>query len=427
MTERGRLMLGLPYAALAALLIAPAVLAAGVTGSWRPAGSMASDRSGHTATLLNDGMVLVTGGVTSANSITADAELYDPVRNSWTEAPPMHSPRLGHTAIRLDDGRVLVVGGITTQANNNDPEAALASAELYDPAGQSWSAAAPMPTAAIQPALALLPDSRVVVAGGSSDGSLGLASAAVYDPVANRWTAAPKMATARRGPAALLLHSGKVLVAGGAPSDQDGSLDSAELYDPTANRWSPAPSMTSVHAHAMSAVLPDGTALVTGGVDFQGGFGISVLGTDLYDPAQNRWSQGPPLQVGRASGAGALLSNGLFLAVGGYRVRGGVQAQSTGELYDPAAKRWTQLPPMADSRTSATVTALRGGGALVAGGTRQSAAELFAFATAAAERTQPATLGDAWSESRYLLLLTALLAAAAVGQATWRHLSQPRG
>ena len=424
MAGRKRAVSGVWLACSAALLMIPTVLAAGISGSWRPAGSMASDRSGHSATLLNDGTVLVTGGVTSANAITAEAERYDPVRNTWANAPPMHSPRLGHTAIRLDDGRVLVAGGLAAFPNNNDPAVALASAELYDPAGQSWSAAAPMPAAAIQPTLTLLPDSRVLVAGGSSDGSLGLASAAVYDPVANRWTATPRMATPRRGPAALLLHSGKVLVAGGAASDQDGSLDTTELYDPTANRWSVARSMTGVHAHALSAVLSDGTALVAGGVDFQGGFGISVLGTDLYDPTQNSWTHGPPLRVGRASGAGALLGNGLFVAVGGYRVRSGVQAQSTGELFDPATKSWTQLPPMADSRTSATVTALRGGGALIAGGTRQNATELLTFATAAAEPTRPATVMDVFGANRYLLLLTALLAVAAIAQVAWRQFRQ---
>lgn len=409
-------------AGLAVVMIVPEALAAGLSGSWRPAAPMMSDRSGHTATLLSDGTVLVTGGVTSANATTAEAELYDPVRNTWTTTSPMSSARLGHAAIRLDDGRVLVVGGLAAIPNNNDPALALASAELYDPAGQSWSAAAPMPYATIQPTITVLSDSRVLVAGGSSDGNVGVAGAAVYDPNANRWAAAPNMSSPRRGPAAMLLRGGRVLVAGGASSDQDGSLDTAELYDPVANHWSPAASMRSAHAHALSAVFADGTALVAGGVDFQGGYGISVLATDLYDPAQNAWSLGPPLHVGRASGAGALLSNGLYLAVGGYRVRAGVQPQSSSELYDPAARRWTQQPPMAGARTSATVTALRAGGALIAGGTRQNDTERFAFAPAAAGPTQPSTISDVFAANRYILVLTALLALAVVGQMAWRRL-----
>jgi hypothetical protein len=423
MTGRERVVAGAATACFGALLIAPLVTAAGVAGSWQPAGSMASDRSGHTATRLNDGTVLVTGGVTSTNTITAEAELFIPARNTWAPTAPMHTARLGHTAIRLEDGRVLVVGGLGSFPANNDPTRALASAELYDPADQSWSPAASMPAAAIQPTLTLLDDGRILVAGGSPDGSLGQATAALYEPGTNHWTAAPNMATPRRGPAGLLLRSGKVLVAGGAASDQDGSLDSTEVFDPIANRWSPGPSMNSAHAHALSAVFSDGTAMVAGGVDFQGGFGISVAATDLYDQAANSWSKGPPLNAGRASGAGALLSNGLFLAVGGFRLRAGVQALSSGELFDPGAKRWTLLPPMSTSRTSATVTPLRGGGALIAGGTRVNETELLTFASAAAaEPTQPTTVGDLWSQNRYLLLVTALLAVVAVAQVAWRQL-----
>jgi len=78
----------------------------------------------------------------------------------------------------------------------------------------------------------LLPDGRVLVAGGSPDSVLAgggplltLASAELYDPIRRSWTAAASMDESRFGFAAVLLEDGTVLVAGGWPA-------SAELYDP---------------------------------------------------------------------------------------------------------------------------------------------------------------------------------------------------
>jgi hypothetical protein len=81
--------------------------------------------SGHTATLLRDGRVLVTGGSDADRAVTS-AELYDPASGTWSTTEDMLTPRAAHTATLLLDGRVLVMGGY-------DGIDALASAELYDP------------------------------------------------------------------------------------------------------------------------------------------------------------------------------------------------------------------------------------------------------------------------------------------------------
>jgi hypothetical protein len=415
-----RPLLAVSAALLAATAVVPA-LAASVTGSWRAAGAMSSERvSGQTADLLGNGTVLVTGGQNVAGVITAATEIFQPVDGSWTQGPAMGSPRLGHSSLRLDDGRLLVIGGISDfGANTQTP---MPSAEIYDPGARSWAGTGPMPTAVLQPAAVLLPDSRVLIAGGSLDGRVGTAAVQVYDPPTNLWTAARPMSTARRGPALLLLQNGKVLVAGGAVDTANGSLATAELYDPAANAWSPAPSMSAPHAHGLFTLLSDGKAFVAGGVDFQGGNAVSVTATDVYDPAGNIWTAMSPLRSGRAVGAGALLGNGLYIALGGYRIRAGVAAQATDELYDPSTGRWALLPPMADARAGASVVALAGNRALAVGGSRVNDAEMFSAGSTVAGGAGSGARAVAGSTTNQLLLAGLALLVIAVGaQALWRR------
>src|SRR5207249_3733005 len=102
--------------------------------SWSPVGAMTVARFRHTATLLEDGRVLVAGGM-GAGGPLASSELFDPSSNSWQPGPAMNAARARHTATLLPDGRVLVAGG--------EGAATLASAEIYDPAANRWTATAP--------------------------------------------------------------------------------------------------------------------------------------------------------------------------------------------------------------------------------------------------------------------------------------------
>src|SRR3989442_7983198 len=82
--------------------------------SWVATGSMSVERVGHTATLLTDGRVLVTGGLTPAGTVTPTAELYDPAATNWTVTGSMNDGRAGHTATLLTEGVGLLAGCPTT-------------------------------------------------------------------------------------------------------------------------------------------------------------------------------------------------------------------------------------------------------------------------------------------------------------------------
>src|SRR6202035_97654 len=106
------------------------------TGSWSTAGSMSTSRSYHSATLLPSGKVFVAGGYTGgfSSAVLASTELFDPAKNTWSAAAPMLKPHAAHAATLLKSGKVLVVAGRSTGGDSN-------AAELYDPVSNSWSSA----------------------------------------------------------------------------------------------------------------------------------------------------------------------------------------------------------------------------------------------------------------------------------------------
>src|SRR3954454_12739133 len=127
--------LGAALATMVALALAGAAQAA-----WSPVGALTSGRYNHTATLLNDGHVLVAGG---SNSGALDsAQVYDPQKNTWSSAAKMTVARAGQAAVRLDSGKVLVAGGVTAGGGTYT-----ASAEIYDPIAGTWTAVGNMNTA----------------------------------------------------------------------------------------------------------------------------------------------------------------------------------------------------------------------------------------------------------------------------------------
>jgi hypothetical protein len=229
---------------------------------------MSARRQFHTATRLADGRVLIAGGANEDAYLTflATAEIFDPATGDFTPTGSMKDARENHTATLLPDGRVLVAGGDRPGRGVVQPY--LAGAEIYDPATGEWTATGSLLTARASATATLLGDGRVLVAGGSgfvaaavSETATALAAAELFDPKTGQFTSASSMTQARAGHTATLLAGGRVLLVAGS-SDQR----SAELYEPASGRFV-ATGSTGVPVFDHTAtLLADGRVLIAGGV-----------------------------------------------------------------------------------------------------------------------------------------------------------------
>jgi hypothetical protein len=203
------------------------------TGSWTRTGDMTMARTFHSATLMPDGTVLVVGGYGENDKPYESAELYDPRTGLWTliDSPmaaikrdPGHAE---HAAVLLPDGTVLIVGAYSLVDD--------VLAEVYDPRTGRWTATGPMLADGTRWTATLLPDGMVLVAGGQANTSVegqdpAIAIAQLYDPATNSWIEAAHLKLARRYHTATLLLDGSVLVAGGIGNPDPAR--SSEIYDP---------------------------------------------------------------------------------------------------------------------------------------------------------------------------------------------------
>ena len=331
---------------------------ASVLGSWSALPAMGAGRGYQTATLLPNGKVLVVAGSQSIR-ILASAELYDPQTRKWSSAGTLRMPRSLHTATLLKSGKVLVVGGSPVQPFYLG---SMATAELYDPQTNSWALAASMHTPRSFHTATLLDDGRVLVVGGieASNEVTGkvLASAELYDPVTDSWTAAAPMTVARAKHTATLLADHRVLVIGGTGADYyafSGYFPTVEIYDPATQSWSPAASMNYARLNATGTLLPDGRVLVVGDD------GVNEGTAEIFDPRSNRWLLVPDSGVGRAEHVAVALRTGAVLVAGGI-------GQTSAQLFDWRGNAWSSAGTLTVIRASATGTVLNDGQVLVTGG-----------------------------------------------------------
>jgi len=243
-------------------------------------------RFGHTATRLDDGRILIVGGmrrITTVPEILDTAEIFDPKTGTHRSiigpggrTQVLNAGRAFHTATKLRSGNVLITGGIGTVDNK---WSSLRSSEIFDvqsetfPGGSSWIGILGAGRAN-HTATMLTTSGKVLVVGGTiySEGNLvGYSdSAEVYDPTSNKWTPANNtMASARAFHTATELDpnadQGKVLVTGG--SDATGPLKSIEIFDPSSSQFYPNvdPLMSVNRAHHCAVRLQNGDVLVAGG------------------------------------------------------------------------------------------------------------------------------------------------------------------
>ena len=345
-------------------------------GTFTATGSMITPRWGHTATLLNNGKVLIAGGqatdIPSSTPPLATAELYDPATGTFADAGKMTEPRIGHTAALLPDGRVLIAGGwnglffspaegspeiydpstnrfTSTGSKFADQSARAAtllnsgkvlitgplahslcgstvtepSSELYDPAMGTFSPTGGAPAISYcDPIPALLPNGRVLIVPGNGD-----SLAEIYDPATGFFNVTGWVNSFSIGGTATLLTTGKALVTLTAP-DCDGTLDHTALYDPATGQFTAAATMAYGACRPKGVTLSDGKVLIAGG-SFAGPH------SQVYDPASGAFMATGDMASGHTGHTATLLNDGTVLIAGGLQNPQDHVAVTVAELYQP--------------------------------------------------------------------------------------------
>lgn len=355
-----------------------------VTGHWQSLTNLSDVRGSTTAVRLTDGRVLVVGGGVGAVPL-AGTDIFTPATSTWSSGGTLHQARRGNESVLLRDGRVLTAGGVAGST-------VLSSVEIWSPSTGAWTLAAPLHTARFNEILIALPDGRVLAAGGLDSTSINtLSSAEIYDPAADTWTVLPQgLLQSRTDAGAVMLGGGRVLIAGGysQATSNPNPLNETEIFDSAANVFARGPSMTENRADLTLTALNNGQVIAAGGYS-----STSTLNSaELYDPSTSTWSEITGMHQERERASASALSNGSVLVSGGESatVTGGTTGSrtslSTAELYQPSSHQWLETPAMKCPRSSQAQVTLTDGSALVVGGdgafpgqppSPQSCAELF--------------------------------------------------
>jgi len=337
------------------------------TPAFIPTGSMSVARSEHTATLLNDGRVLIVGG-SDAEGYLDLAEIFDPITGKFSTTGKLHAPRTCHAATALADGRVLVIGGWVKSGR-------AAQAEIFDPKTESFSLTRQVSSATCGATATTLGDGRVLVAGGRDvDGNEPMSEAVIFDPATNGLTGTRTMMTEPRSRhTATLLPDGRVLLAGTDPSGSgaEGPHATAELFDPATGTFTATGRMAAGRSDHTATLLPNGRVLIAGGA----GPGDRAS-AELYDPTNGTFTLTGEMTERRSRQSATGLGDGRVLIAGGLS-RG---VLSYAELYDPTSGAFAPAGWMAGPRTAHDAAALPDGRVLITGG--DSSQQNSAIATA---------------------------------------------
>lgn len=314
-------------------------------------GQMLSPRSGHTATLLPNGKILIAGGMRRNQDFYKSAELFDPATGKFQPTGEMSVGRVGHIAVLLRTGKVLVAGGWVGRGGTDE-------AELYDPATGKFQTISKMTTRRGRPSATVLDDGDILIAGGEERDSEPLASAEVFHVKTLSFHSTGAMHHARISHTATLLNNGRVLIAGGYAGSVSAS---SELYDPKTGTFTETGALTIARCKHTAGLLPDGRVLIAGGSDDRGWNG-NLNSAEIYDPHSGTFAPAATMNDSRFK----LPDEAVQLASGRLLIAGGSKKV---EVFDPAtAKFLAAHGELSDAWHFMTETRLRDGGVLLAGG-----------------------------------------------------------
>lgn len=372
MTRTQKLRRILPVLAVLSLAaFAPTAQAGTAYDTFTATGNLKTSRAFPLTTVLPNGKVLIASGLGENFALNTTTEIYNPATGTTAASGALRRSHGWGTATLLPTGKVLLVGGFSNIWTRETLQlmTMTATAELYDPAtGKSTSTESLMKGRALATAT-LLPGGKVLIAGGldmwmlGSSSPAGLASAEIYNPKTGQFTPTGDMTEARWGATAALLPNGKVLIAGGG--DQETGLTTgvatAEIYNPATGKFTATGSLKTPRTAGTATTLPNGKILITGGE----GFGTVAHATaELYNPATGTFAYTGSLHEARSWTTATLLANGKVLIAGG---GGDTGALKLVELYNPATGTFELTGSLTATHGNGAAALLQNGKVLILG------------------------------------------------------------
>ena len=329
----------------------------------------------HTATLLEDGSVLIVGGI-GFNGVHKQTDRYLPEERRFVPGPSLSTARMQHAATLLPSGKLLVSGGYDVSAPGTQFDPVFKSTEIYDPATAKFTAGSEMWFPRRHHVATLLKDGRVLITGGIQLRGTGFGASGnteMYDSARDQFVMGQRMVESGRWlHTATLLTDGRVLIAGGRSNNCSAnceifSLNTAEIFDPSTGTFSPTGSLNIGRFGHSATLLPDGRVMALGGTTTEDiGPSQQVQTAEVYDPATGKFHFLGYTALGRGLHALTLLNNGRYLLVGGYNQND--SPTGTSEFFDSVARAAAPGPDMSDWRIRATAVRLNSGEVLIIGG-----------------------------------------------------------
>ena len=300
-------------------------------GTWEQKANMPTSRSGFTTCVVNGKIFAIGGYVDGLGDLSlSTVEMYDPKTDTWERKADMPTPRTD-AATSVVDGKIYAIGGTALSRfevdfllRNNEiirlrrwkPED-LSTVEMYDPATDTWTPRADMPTP--RNTSACVVDGKIYAIGGTSSEMepFRLDTVEVYDPATNTWAKGKNMNRARAG-AAVSVVDGKIYVMGGAGlpmimNHPGPFLSSIEVYDPQRNNWTEVGDMPTAKSGHTTSVI-NGKIYVMGGYFWNQGQPTTNFKTiEIYHPRTGRWTQKPDMPVARIGHKAEVINGDIYI------------------------------------------------------------------------------------------------------------------
>ncbi len=354
-------------------------------GNIEHVGSMLQPRFNHTATTLQSGKVLVTGGTETGYDSLNSPEIFNPESRKFNSIEPMKDRRMRHTSTLLPSGKVLIAGGY--QGNgyghpsgfysfNGPGNVSLDRCEVFDPATETFSMASPMRTGRFWQRAVLMNDGRVLVIGGVNATHNGLTSCEFYDPVADSWEYAGELNEPRARFSATLMTNGSVIITGGHNGTFKEPISSCEIYVPSRDKWFTIAPMNNARGFHGAVELFDGRLMVSGG--FAGPEVSDQSSSEIYDPITNTWVLTGSLNTPRHSHFMVPVGTKGMIAYGGSSCTEFYCTVSGLEYYDIEREDWIDTYIIVLGRKWPAEAFLSDGSVLICGGQTCTEAEAAA-------------------------------------------------